>query len=80
MYQQFLVALVSSYRYEGSRKNDAAIESDAQKLNKAVRNGDKTMLIKDEEIVRILTTRSKPHLKEVFKCYYYDFDRDIVEA
>ncbi|KAL6319141.1 hypothetical protein AAG906_011222 [Vitis piasezkii] len=77
--RQFLVALVSSYRYEGSRKNDAAIESDAQKLNKAVRNGDKTMLIKDEEIVRILTTRSKPHLNEVFKCYYDDFDRDIAE-
>ncbi|KAL6319135.1 hypothetical protein AAG906_011215 [Vitis piasezkii] len=60
--------------------NDAAIESDAQKLNKAVRNGDKTMLIKDEEIVRILTTRSKPHLNEVFKCYYDDFDRDIAEV
>ncbi|XP_059589961.1 annexin D4-like [Vitis vinifera] len=41
----------SNARYEGSRKNDAAIESDAQKLNKAVRNGDKTMLIKDEEII-----------------------------
>ncbi|WKA02134.1 hypothetical protein VitviT2T_020357 [Vitis vinifera] len=77
--RQFLVALVSSYRYEGSQKNDVAIESDAQKLNKAIRNGDKTMLIKDEEIVRILTTRSKPHLVEVFKCYYDDFDKDIVE-
>ncbi|XP_003634957.2 annexin D4-like [Vitis vinifera] len=77
--RQFLVALVSSYRYEGSRKNDVAIESDAQKLNKAIRNGDKTMLIKDEEIVRILTTRSKSHLVEVFKCYYDDFDKDIAE-
>ncbi|KAL6319116.1 hypothetical protein AAG906_011194 [Vitis piasezkii] len=66
-------------RVEGiQRQNDAAIESDAQKLNKAVRNGDKTMLIKDEEIVRILTTRSKPHLNEVFKCYYDDFE-DIAE-
>ncbi|KAL6326057.1 hypothetical protein AAG906_000932 [Vitis piasezkii] len=64
---------------EGSRKNDVAIESNAQKLNKAIRNGDKTMLIKDEEIVRILTTRSKPHLEVVFKCYYDDFGKDIVE-
>ena len=80
MYQQFLVALVSSYRYEGSRKNDAAIESDAQKLNKAIRNGDKMALIKDEEIVRNLTTKSKPHLEAVFKCYYDDFDKDIVEV
>ncbi|KAL6327978.1 hypothetical protein AAG906_031322 [Vitis piasezkii] len=76
---RFLVALGSSYRYEGSRMNDVAIESDAQKLNKAIRNGDKTMLIKDEEIVRILTTRSKPHLEAVFKCYYDDFGKDIEE-
>ena len=60
--------------------NDVAIESDAQKLNKAIRNGDKTMLVKDEEIVRILTTRSKSHLVEVFKCYYDDFDKDIAEV
>ncbi|RVW31952.1 hypothetical protein CK203_110662 [Vitis vinifera] len=28
---------------------------------------------------RILTTRSKSHLVEVFKCYYDDFDKDIAE-
>ncbi|KAL6328002.1 hypothetical protein AAG906_031346 [Vitis piasezkii] len=28
---------------------------------------------------RNLTTRSKPHLEAVFKCYYDDFDKDIVE-
>ncbi|KAL6327984.1 hypothetical protein AAG906_031328 [Vitis piasezkii] len=67
---QLLVALVSTYRYEGSRISDVAVRSEAVKLGITInRQGYKKKLFKDEEIVRILATRSKPRLKNVFKCY-----------
>ncbi|KAL6327958.1 hypothetical protein AAG906_031302 [Vitis piasezkii] len=77
--RQLLVALVSSYRYDGSKTNDRAIKLDAQKLEKAISIGDKKQLIKDEEIVRILTTRSKIHLMAVIKCYQETFNKNIIE-
>ena len=70
LYQQLLVALVSTYRYEGSRISDVAVRSEAVKLGITInRQGYKKKLFKDEEIVRILATRSKPQLKVIFKCY-----------
>ncbi|KAL6327962.1 hypothetical protein AAG906_031306 [Vitis piasezkii] len=78
--RQLLVALVSTYRYEGSRINDVAVRSEAIKLGITInRHGDKKKLFKDEEIVRILATRSKPHLKAVFKCYKETFNKNIEE-
>ncbi|XP_002265896.3 annexin D4 isoform X1 [Vitis vinifera] len=77
--RQLLVALVSSYRYDGSKTNDQAIKLDTQKLEKAISIGDKKQLIKDEEIVRILTTRSKIHLIAVIKCYQETFNKNIIE-
>ncbi|XP_010646001.1 annexin D4 [Vitis vinifera] len=68
--RQLLVALVSTYRYEGSRISDVAVRSEAVKLGITInRQGYKKKLFKDEEIVRILATRSKPQLKVIFKCY-----------
>ncbi|KAL6326128.1 hypothetical protein AAG906_001003 [Vitis piasezkii] len=43
------------------------------------RHGDKNKLFKDEETVRILATRSKPHLKAIFKCYKETFNKNIEE-
>ncbi|RVW31939.1 Annexin D4 [Vitis vinifera] len=77
--RQLLVALVSSYRYDGSKTNDRAIKLDTQKLKKSISIGDKKQLIKDEEIVRILTTRSKIHLMAVIKCYQETFNKNIIE-
>ncbi|KAL6326133.1 hypothetical protein AAG906_001008 [Vitis piasezkii] len=78
--RQLLVALVSTYRYEGSRINDVAVRAEAIKLGITInRHGDKKKLFKDEEIVRILATRSKPHLKAVFKCYKETFNKNIEE-
>ncbi|KAL6327983.1 hypothetical protein AAG906_031327 [Vitis piasezkii] len=80
LYQQLLVALVSTYRYEGSRINDVAVRSEAIKLGIAInRYGEKKKLFKDEETVRILATRSKPHLKAIFKCYKETFNKNIEE-
>ncbi|XP_010659176.1 annexin D4 isoform X2 [Vitis vinifera] len=56
-----------------------AIKLDTQKLEKAISIGDKKQLIKDEEIVRILTTRSKIHLIAVIKCYQETFNKNIIE-
>ena len=65
-----MVALVSTYRYEGSQINDVAVRLEATKLGITInRQGYKKKLFKDEEIVRILATRSKPQLKVIFKCY-----------
>ncbi|KAL6327949.1 hypothetical protein AAG906_031293 [Vitis piasezkii] len=78
--RQLLVALLSAYRYEGSQINDVAVRSEAIKLGITInRHGDKKKLFKDEDIVRILATRSKPHLKAVFKCYKETFNKNIEE-
>ncbi|XP_034705555.1 annexin D4-like [Vitis riparia] len=78
--RQLLVALVSTYRYEGSRINDVVVRAEAMKLGMIInRHFDKKKLFKDEETVRILATRSKPHLKTVFKCYKETFNKNIEE-
>ena len=58
-----------------------AVRSKAIKLGIIInRHGDKKKLVKDEEIVRILATRSKPHLKAVFKGYKETFNKNIEEV
>lgn len=60
---------MSSYRYEGPKVNEEIAKSEAKTLFAAIKNADKKNPIEDEEVVRILTTRSKPHLKAIFKHY-----------
>ncbi|WKA02191.1 hypothetical protein VitviT2T_020409 [Vitis vinifera] len=76
---KLLVALVSSYRYEGSRVNDGTARSEATTLAIAVKNVDKKNPIEDDGIVRILTTRSKLHLKAVVKYYKEIYGKNIDE-
>ncbi|RVW14259.1 hypothetical protein CK203_113117 [Vitis vinifera] len=57
------------------------IRSEAIKLGISInRYGEKKKLFKDEETVRILATRSKPHLKAIFKCYKETFNKNIEEV
>ncbi|KAF8398265.1 hypothetical protein HHK36_017192 [Tetracentron sinense] len=67
--RKLLVALVSSYRYEGSMVNEEIAKSEAKTLCIAIKNSDKKKAVEDDEVVRILTTRSKLHLKAIFKHY-----------
>ncbi|CAN4108606.1 unnamed protein product [Withania somnifera] len=68
--RKLLVALVSSYRYEGPRVNDDLAKSEAKIFANAIKNANKKKLIdEDEEIVRILSTRSKLHLKVIYSHY-----------
>ncbi|KAK8643235.1 hypothetical protein V6N13_012540 [Hibiscus sabdariffa] len=77
--RKFFMALVSAYRYEGSKvKEDSAI-SDAKALLNAIKNVDKRKAVEDDEVVRILTTRSKLHLKEVCEQYKKLSDKAIIE-
>ncbi|XVF00301.1 hypothetical protein REPUB_Repub03eG0273000 [Reevesia pubescens] len=67
--RELLVALVSAYRYEGPKVKEDTAKSEARALINAIKNADTSELIKNEEVIRILTTRSKPHLKEVYEQY-----------
>ena len=60
---------MSSYRYEGPKVHEEIVKSEAKILFAAIKNADKKNPIEDEEVVRIVTTRSKPHLKAIFKHY-----------
>lgn len=60
---------MSAYRYEGAKVKDDTAKSEAQTLSQAIKNADTRNPIKDDEVIRILSTRSKPHLLEVYKHY-----------
>ena len=66
--EQLLAGLVSAYRYEGPKYSEEEAKSEAKILKNVIKDGAKK-LHEEEEIVRILTTRSKLHLKAVFKHY-----------
>ncbi|WCJ39039.1 annexin 4 [Euphorbia peplus] len=67
--RKLLVALVSAYRYEGPKVKEDIAKSEAKILANAIKNGDKKNPIEDDEVVRILTTRSKTHIKSI--CTHY---------
>lgn len=77
--QQLLVGLVSSYRYEGPKVvNEHTARFEAETICCAIKNAEKKNPIEDEEVVRILTTRSKPHIKAILKHYKEINGRDEV--
>ncbi|XP_057976620.1 annexin D4-like [Malania oleifera] len=67
--RKMLVALVSSYRYEGPKVSEEAAKCEAKTLCSCIRNADKKQPMEDEEVVRIVATRSKPHLRAIYKHY-----------
>lgn len=64
-----MVALVSSYRYEGPKVHEDVAKSEAKALANAIKHAGNKNLVDDEEIVRILSTRSKLHLMALYKHY-----------
>lgn len=75
----FLVRLVSSYRYEGPHVDEETAKSEAKALHNAIQKEASENLIVNEEVVRIITTRSKPHLRATFKFYKELFGKSIEE-
>ncbi|KAF0922814.1 hypothetical protein E2562_002064 [Oryza meyeriana var. granulata] len=80
-YCSLLVGLVSAYRYEGPRVSEETARAEAKALGAAVKSagGGAAKLVENDEVVRILTTRSKPHLVETFKHYKEIHGRHIEE-
>ncbi|KAM3410164.1 hypothetical protein ACQJBY_002407 [Aegilops geniculata] len=68
-YCSLLVGLVSAYRYEGPKVSDDTAKAEAKALGAAVKSAAGGKLVENDEVVRILTTRSKPHLVQTFKYY-----------
>ncbi|XP_022148976.1 annexin D8 [Momordica charantia] len=60
--RQLLVAVVSSYRYEGNEIDESTSHFEANILHDAI----KAKAFNHEEIIRVLSTRSKPQLNATF--------------
>ena len=78
---QLLVGLVSAYRYEGPRVSEEVARAEAKALGAAVRSagGGKPLAVENDEVVRILSTRSKPHLVETLRRYKEIHGRGLEE-
>jgi annexin A7/11 len=68
-----LVPLVSAFRYEGEEVNTMLAKSEAKILHEKI--SDKAY--SDEEIIRILTTRSKAQLNATLNHYNNAFGNAI---
>ncbi|KAJ8648775.1 hypothetical protein MRB53_001798 [Persea americana] len=66
--RSLLVALVSSFRYEGPVVNAEIAKSEAKTLGKAIKEAD-GKLLENEDVIRILSTRSKLQLIATFSHY-----------
>ncbi|KAF8721007.1 hypothetical protein HU200_023418 [Digitaria exilis] len=65
-----LVGLVTAYRYEGERVSEELAAEEAKALAAAVvKASPAAKLVQNEQVVRILATRSKPQLRATFKIY-----------
>ena len=65
--KQLLVALVSAYRYEGPHVQEETAKSEAKVLYNAIKAVAKKNPTENEEVIMILATRSKSHIKAVYK-------------
>ncbi|KAF3448778.1 hypothetical protein FNV43_RR09491 [Rhamnella rubrinervis] len=63
--RKLLVGLVSAYRYDGEEINTRIGNSEAEILHHAI----KDKAFNSDEVIRILTTRSKPQLNAIFNRY-----------
>ncbi|KAK9678616.1 hypothetical protein RND81_11G223200 [Saponaria officinalis] len=74
-FRKLLVALVSSYRYEGPEINAHLAKSEAKILHEKI--SDKAYA--DDELIRIFSTRSKAQLSATLNHYNNDFGHAITK-
>lgn len=72
-FRKLLVPLVSTYRYDGPEVNTRLAHSEAKLLHEKIHH----KAYSDDEIIRILTTRSKPQLLATFNHYNDAFGHRI---
>ncbi|XP_077240195.1 annexin-like protein RJ4 [Tasmannia lanceolata] len=75
-FRKLLVALVSSYRYDGEEVNAGLALSEANILHEAIQE----KAFSHEEIIRILSTRSKPQLNATFNRYRDEYGTSITKC
>ncbi|XP_024314775.1 annexin-like protein RJ4 isoform X2 [Brachypodium distachyon] len=66
--RSLLLALVSTYRYDGEEVDGGLARSEAELIHEAVKNGENGTT-DDGELIRILGTRSKAQLGATFSCF-----------
>jgi cupin superfamily acireductone dioxygenase involved in methionine salvage len=74
---QFLVRLVSSYRYAGEHVDDELARAEAAELHGAVAFKKEAL---HGDVVRIVSSRSKPQLKATFERYKQEHGKAIDEV
>ncbi|XP_052193075.1 annexin-like protein RJ4 [Diospyros lotus] len=73
--RKLLVALVGTYRYEGDEINARLANSEATVLHNAI----KEKVLNHEEIIRIVSTRSKAQLVATFNRYKDEYGNSITK-
>jgi hypothetical protein len=68
LFWQFVVGLLSSFRYDGEEINPSLAKLEAEILHEAIKNKKGKL----DDVIRILTTRSKTQLKATFNRYRDD--------
>nr|CAB3450006.1 unnamed protein product [Digitaria exilis] len=74
--RSLLLALVSTYRYDGDDVNMGLANSEAKIVHEAVSNG----TTDQEELIRIVGTRSKAQLNATFICFKDEHSTSITKA
>ncbi|KAL6608009.1 hypothetical protein ACP70R_041072 [Stipagrostis hirtigluma subsp. patula] len=74
--RSLLLALVSTYRYDGDDVDMGLAKSEAKIVHEAVRNG----TTDHEELIRVVGTRSKAQLKATFSCFRDEHGTSITKA
>uniref|UniRef100_A0A0E0HC08 Annexin n=1 Tax=Oryza nivara TaxID=4536 RepID=A0A0E0HC08_ORYNI len=74
--RSLLLALVSTYRYDGDEVNDALAKSEAKILHETVTNGDTD----HGELIRIVGTRSRAQLNATFSWFRDERGTSITKA
>lgn len=75
-FRKLLVALVSSYRYEGPEVDMHLASYEAKQLNESITSKKDNY----EELIRIISTRSKAQLNATFNCYKDVYGHHINKA
>lgn len=70
---QLLVPLVSAFRYEGPEVNTRLARTEARTLHQKISE----KAYNDDELIRIVTTRSKPQLNATLNHYNNEFGNAI---
>ncbi|KAF8009937.1 hypothetical protein BT93_J0804 [Corymbia citriodora subsp. variegata] len=73
--RKLLVGIVSAYRYEGEEINARLANSEADVLHDAIKDGS----FNHDEVIRILSTRSKAQLRATFNRYQEDQGTSITK-